>query len=110
MDLPAVARRMVPSLSRGLPVVYILRLRSNLLYVGCSMDLETRLREHQLGTACRTTQLDPPEDLAWIEVHPDFTTARKREAQLKRWSRSKKEALIACDFEKLRNLSRSKDL
>jgi putative endonuclease len=35
--------------------------------------------------------------------------ARRREAQLKRWSRAKKEALIRSDFDHLRKLSQSRD-
>ncbi len=35
--------------------------------------------------------------------------ASKREIQIKRWSRAKKEALVAGDKEKLRSLSRSHD-
>jgi hypothetical protein len=34
-------------------------------------------------------------------------SARKREIQIKKWSRAKKEALIAGDFVKLKNLSHS---
>ena len=37
---------MAPSLSRGVPVVYFLRLRSGMLYVGASVDLEQRLDDH----------------------------------------------------------------
>ena len=102
------ARRMVPSLSRGMAFSYILELRSGAFYVGCSVDYETRFREHQAGTACRTTALDPPVALRLVELHADFTAARRREAQLKKWSRAKKEALIAGDFARLKELSRSR--
>ena len=98
---------MAPSLSRGTPVVYILRLRSDAFYTGSSTDLEARLSNHAQGTACRTTRLDPPVTLLWIEIQPDFATARQREAQIKKWSRAKKEALIQGDTTKLRNLSKS---
>jgi putative endonuclease len=99
---------MVPSLSRGIPFVYILRLRSGNLYVGCSTDFEARFREHQHGTACRTTAIDPPEALLFVEIHPDFPAARQREAQIKRWSRAKKQALIDADFPMLQRLSKSR--
>ena len=36
---------MVPSLSRDIPIVYILRLHSGALYVGCTIDFEVRFRE-----------------------------------------------------------------
>ena len=98
---------MAPSLSRGIAFVYILRLRSGKLYVGCSDDAEPRFAKHEEGTACRMTNIDPPRAVVWIEVQPNFSTARRREAQLKKWSRAKKEALIAGDFDRLRAVSRS---
>ena len=98
---------MVPSLSRGVAFVYILELRSGALYVGCSTDYEARFRDHEAGTACRTSALDPPTAVRFIEIQPDFAAARRREAQLKKWSRAKKQALIAHDLDRLRGLSRS---
>ena len=107
MILADQARQMAPSLSRGSPVVYILRLQSGILYVGCSTDVEARFRDHMNGRACRTTRLDPPKVLLWLEIQSDFPAARKREAQIKKWSRAKKEALISGDRARLRALSQS---
>ena len=98
-------RRMAPSVSRGTPVVYLLRLQSAGIYIGASTDLEQRLTDHMSGQACRTTQLDRPTDLIRVEIQDTFTNARAREAQLKRWSRSKKEALVLGDLDRLRALS-----
>jgi predicted GIY-YIG superfamily endonuclease len=86
------ARRMAPSLSRVTAVVYFLRLRSGILYVGASIELEQRLDDHVSGQACRTTTLDPLHALLRVEVFSTFSQACVREAQLKRWSRAKKEA------------------
>ena len=90
-------------------VVYFLRLRSGAIYIGASEDLEQRLNDHASGQACRTTQLDPTIAILRIESFPTFCEARTREAQLKRWSRSKKEALIKSEFERLRALSQSRE-
>ena len=103
------ARRMVPSLSRGVSVVYFLRLRSGGLYIGASVDLEQRLGDHSSGHACRTTSLNPPVALLRVETSATFAEARHRETPLKRWSRAKKEALIRGDLAALRQLSRSDD-
>jgi predicted GIY-YIG superfamily endonuclease len=103
------ARRMVPHLSAAMPVVYILRLRSGVPYVGASVDLAQRLDAHMSGHAGRTTLLDPPIGLLRVEICATFREARQREAQLKGWSRPKKEALIRGDFERLRALSRSRE-
>jgi predicted GIY-YIG superfamily endonuclease len=108
MNLVEEARRMAPSLSRGTPFTYILRLRSGILYTGCSTDFETRFQEHTNGTACHTTQLDPPSSLLWVEIQPDLSIARKREAQIKKWSRGKKEALVSGNPDRLRSLSKSR--
>ncbi|MCF7689421.1 MAG: GIY-YIG nuclease family protein [Cephaloticoccus sp.] len=90
-------------------MVYILRLCSNVIYVGCSTDLEQRLRDHQSGKACRTTKLEPPTDILRVEIFTSFPEARERELPLKRWSRAKKEALIKGDHRMLKDLSRSHD-
>jgi predicted GIY-YIG superfamily endonuclease len=100
---------MAPSLSRGASVVYFLRLRSGNIYVGAFIDLEQRLGDHWSGKACRTAQLDPVMAILRVEVHPTFAQARQREAQLKRWSRVKKLALIRDDHVVLRQLSQSRD-
>jgi len=107
--LVAEARRMAPSLSRGMPVVYFLRLKSGTIYIGTSIDLVQRLEDHCSGQACRTTLLDKPTSVLRVEFDPTFAAARVREAQLKRWSRSKKEALVQGDLGGLRRLSRSRD-
>ncbi len=86
---------------------YILRLKSGGLYIGSTADLQRRYAEHRSGNACRTTKLDPPEKLAHAELFSNLAAARKREQQLKRWTRAKKEALINGDKEALRSLSRS---
>ena len=109
MSLFDQARQFEPKLSRRQAVVYILELRSGALYVGCSDDIEIRLAQHCSGTASRTTALDSPISVRFIETCSNFTAARRREAQIKRWSRLKKETLIAGDSARLRALSKSRD-
>ena len=87
---------------------YILRLKSGQLYIGSSTNLEHRYQDHRNGKACRTTTLDPPVKLVYSESFATFSEARKREAQIKRWTRAKKEALVTGDINKLRILSKSK--
>jgi predicted GIY-YIG superfamily endonuclease len=88
--------------------LYVLRLKSGALYVGATNDLDARYREHQEGTACRTTSDDPPVELAHSEEFDTFADAHKRELQVKRWSRAKKEALIIGNLRSLKTLSRSR--
>ena len=88
---------------------YILRLRSGTLYPGTTKNLEERYKAHVAGKACRTTKLDPPVGLVYSECFPTFSEARRREAQVKRWSRPKKEALVLGDMAKLRELSKFRE-
>jgi putative endonuclease len=94
--------------SEAAAYVYFLRLRSGQIYIGTTTKLEQRLLDHEKGVACRTTRTDPPIELLRIEPVTTFPAARAREAQLKRWSRAKKEALISGDMTALRRLSRSR--
>jgi putative endonuclease len=87
---------------------YILKLRSGSLYIGATTDLDLRCREHFAGKACRTTKIDPPVELVHSERFDTNTKARKREVQVKRWSRAKKEALVSGDLARLRKLATSR--
>ena len=88
--------------------LYILRLKSGQLYIRSTADLDQRYKDHCSGKACRTTSLDPPIALLYSEELDSFSDARKREAQIKRWSHAKKEALVSGDLNKLKDLSKSR--
>ena len=87
---------------------YILRLKSGQLYIGSTTNLDQRYKDHCSGKACRTTKLDPPVELVYSEKYDTFAEARRRETQIKRWSRAKKEALVSEDLSKLKGLSKSR--
>ena len=88
---------------------YILRLKSGTLCPGATTNLDQRWRDHQSGRACRTTKIDPPAALVFRERFVTFPEARRREAQIKRWSAKKKEALVAGDLASLGDLAASRD-
>ena len=73
---------------------YIVRCKDNSLYSGITNDLEERLREHNQGTGARYALARRPVTLVYSEKYNDATEARKREVQIKRWSKGKKERLI----------------
>jgi predicted GIY-YIG superfamily endonuclease len=75
--------------------VYILRCADDSLYIGETARLQHRLEHHQAGDACIYTRHRRPVTLAYAEEHSTRLSARQRERQLKRWTRAKKEALIA---------------
>jgi putative endonuclease len=84
--------------------VYILRCADNSLYIGETSNLESRLLKHHEGSACAFTTSRRPVVLAYREAHTTHDAALKRERQLKRWTRAKKEALIAGDVARLKDL------
>jgi predicted GIY-YIG superfamily endonuclease len=77
------------------PFVYILRCADDSLYIGETGNLDVRLANHQAGTACRFTATRRPVALVYSEIQASRAASRARERQLKRWTRAKKEALIA---------------
>ena len=79
--------------------VYLLRTSSNTLYIGQTNNLEKRIKEHRKKTSksARYVRYFSSFNLVYSEKYSTRKEAMKREAQLKRWSRSKKEALIMGD-------------
>ncbi|MDL2399745.1 GIY-YIG nuclease family protein [Rhizobium mayense] len=88
--------------------VYILRCSDGSYYTGLTkQEIEARIWEHNAGvydggyTAKRR-----PVELVFHEVYDSIIDAIARERQIKGWSRRKKEALIALDYEALPALAR----
>jgi putative endonuclease len=85
---------------------YILRLKSTRPYCGSTKDKVRRSREHFAGLGGRTTKLDPPLAVVYEEEYETYREAFRREHQVKRWVRAKKEALIRGDLIELKRLSK----
>jgi putative endonuclease len=88
--------------------VYVLRTLSNTLYIGVTQALDQRIDAHNRGRGARSTKIHPGAQVVYSESYPTLGLARKREIQLEKWSRAKKESLIAGDLVALKNLSRCK--
>ena len=88
---------------------YILECANGQYYVGSTTDLERRLQEHQAGLGANFTKKHLPVKLVYYEEYQSVEQAFYRERQLHGWSRAKKEALIKGEFEKLPELSTSKN-
>jgi len=69
--------------------------RHTVLYIGVTNDLERRASEHSLGWGTAFAQKHNAHKLVYFEAYADPRSAIEREKQLKKWSRAKKEALIA---------------
>lgn len=88
--------------------VYILKCADNSYYTGITSNLEQRLRIHQNGDnkGCYT-YFRRPVVLVYCDYFNDVRNAIAFEKQVKGWSRKKKEALIASDWERLKILSKN---
>jgi predicted GIY-YIG superfamily endonuclease len=84
--------------------VYIVRCADGSLYIGEAHDVPSRISRHNDGSASSFTAKRRPVELVLCEEHPHREAALIRERQLKRWTRRKKEALIATDLPRLKRL------
>jgi putative endonuclease len=87
--------------------VYILRCSDNSYYVGSTRgeDVDRRLSEHRQGLCGGYTAARLPVVLVWSGEFDRILDAIAFERQLKGWSRAKKEALIAGEWERLPGLA-----
>jgi len=85
---------------------YILKCADGSYYVGHTDDLELRIARHNEGAVPGYTATRRPVSLLWSQDFGSRDEALSAELQIKGWSRRKKEALIAGDFEALRSLAR----
>ena len=87
--------------------VYILRCSDTSYYVGCTTNLSQRVAQHNAGTFDGYTASRRPVELVWSHNFGDVNDAIASERRLKKWTRAKKEALMAGDFTLLHELARS---
>jgi putative endonuclease len=82
--------------------LYILRCSDGSYYTGTTRgEVELRIAEHQGGHFDGYTAIRRPVVLRYCEHFDRITDAIAAEQQIKRWSRAKKEALIAGNFKRL---------
>ena len=81
---------------------YILHCSDGSYYTGHTDDLEMRIAQHHSGyyPNCYTRERRPLE-LAWVGDFPTRIEALESERRIKNWSRAKKAALIASDWDRL---------
>ena len=70
--------------------VYILECKNGSLYTGITTDVTRRFNEHKTGVGARYTRSQKVEKVVYTEKHPNRSSASKREAEIKSWSRDKK--------------------
>ncbi len=76
--------------------LYIARCQDNSLYIGStSITPPKRVERHNAGTGAKWFLQHGPGTVVYTEAYPTQLEARRREVQIKKWSRQKKERLIA---------------
>jgi putative endonuclease len=76
------------------PHVYILRCADGTFYTGWTTDVAARERAHNEGRGAKYTAGRRPVQLVYSERCDSRSAALKRECEVKRWPRGRKEALI----------------
>ena len=74
--------------------VYIVRCADGTLYTGYARDPHERTAVHNAGKGAKYTASRLPVDLVYSEQCESLSSALKREIQIKRWTRARKEALV----------------
>lgn len=73
---------------------YIARCIDNSLYIGSSDNPSRRIIEHNSGTGAQWIKHHGSATVVYTEEYETYIEAHRRELQVKKWSRKKKENLI----------------
>ncbi len=77
---------------------YILECADKSLYVGCTNNLERRIKQHNNSKwGAHYTKIRRPVELKYSETFKTLKEARKRESEVKGWRRKKKMGLIRAE-------------
>ena len=89
--------------------IYILRCADGSYYTGLTRrPIEERIWEHNAGIAKGYTHSRRPVVLCLVESTESAREAISRERQIKGWTRRKKEALMAGQYELLQALAKAR--
>jgi len=72
---------------------YMVRCKDDSIYSGITVDVAERLKKHNNGTGAKYTALHRPVVLIYWEKFTTLSDAMKRENEIKRWPKAKKEQL-----------------
>jgi len=75
-------------------VVYILRTVGDTLYTGQTNNLERRLEEHRKKKGAKYVRNFENFELVYVERYKTRAEAMKREAEIKKWPKKRKEKLV----------------
>jgi len=83
-----------PEPVEGAFFVYMLLCKDDSFYCGSTVNVKKSLKEHYSGEASLWTRMRRPVYLIYYESYPSLILARRREEQIKGWTRKKKMNLI----------------
>jgi putative endonuclease len=87
---------------------YLLRCGDGSYYAGSTRDLAQRVWQHSAGVGAKYTSKRLPVELVFAAEFDNVGDAYAFEKRIQGWSRVKREALIASDFNKLPELSKKR--
>lgn len=76
-----------------MPFFYLARCSDDSLYAGVCNDLRQREAAHNAGTGAKYTRGRLPVVIVYSEAFPTLGAAQRKEAQVKKWKRKRKEQL-----------------
>ena len=74
--------------------VYMIKNSADKLYIGITENPSNRVEYHNQKRGACFTKYIPDFKIVFLENHSTLVEARKREIQIKKWRREKKEMLI----------------
>jgi putative endonuclease len=74
--------------------VYILLCKDGSYYTGSTNDVEARFKDHLAGKGARYTKSHKPLKIIYKEEFATKSEALKREAEIKKWPKRRKERLV----------------
>jgi len=86
--------------------VYFARCQDNALYIGKTSDLNNRIKKHNSGKGSKFIKQHGMAKIVYSENYNNHLEASRRELQLKKWSRIKKENLIKFGHPKNENYTK----
>jgi putative endonuclease len=75
--------------------VYLLECNDGSLYTGITTDVTRRFSEHKSGIGSHFTRAKKAKRIVYSEEQASRSLAQKREAEIKKWPRKRKLALLA---------------
>lgn len=74
--------------------VYVAKNSIGKLYIGITVNPDNRVVYHNQKRGAKFTKYKPNYKIVFLEKYSTLAEARKREIQIKKWRRDKKELLI----------------